>query len=61
MGSTISFSKAAWELRMAFLKPPEECTHISRNLLKSYLELAYSLGNVVNTTARGLREISENS
>jgi hypothetical protein len=60
MGSTISFSKAAWELRMAFLKPPEECTHISRNLLKS-LKLAYSLRNVVNTTARGLREISENS
>jgi hypothetical protein len=26
------FSEAAWELQMAFLKPPEECTQISRRL-----------------------------
>jgi hypothetical protein len=35
MGATNRFSKAAWELQMAFLKPPEECTQISRRLLKS--------------------------
>jgi hypothetical protein len=29
------FSEAAWELQMAFLKPPEECTQISRRLYKS--------------------------
>jgi hypothetical protein len=25
MGGTNRFSEAAWELQMAFLKPPEEC------------------------------------
>jgi hypothetical protein len=32
MGATNRFSKAAWELQMAFLKPPEKCTQISRRL-----------------------------
>jgi hypothetical protein len=32
MGAANRFSEAAWELQMAFLKPPEECTQISRRL-----------------------------
>jgi hypothetical protein len=32
MGATNRFSEAAWELKMAFLKPPEKCTQISRRL-----------------------------
>jgi hypothetical protein len=34
-GSTNRFSEAAWELQMAFLKPPVECTQISRRLRKA--------------------------
>jgi hypothetical protein len=32
MGATKRFSEAAWELQIAFLKPPEDCTQISRRL-----------------------------
>jgi hypothetical protein len=32
MGATNRFSEAAWELQMALLKPPEECTQIFRRL-----------------------------
>jgi hypothetical protein len=32
LGATDRFSEATWELQMAFLKPPEECTQISRRL-----------------------------
>jgi hypothetical protein len=32
MGATDRFSEATWELQMAFLKPPEECTQIFRRL-----------------------------
>jgi hypothetical protein len=32
MGDANRFSEAAWELQMAFLKPPEDCTQISTRL-----------------------------
>jgi hypothetical protein len=32
MGATYWFYEAAWELKMALLKPPEECTQIFRRL-----------------------------
>jgi hypothetical protein len=32
MGAINRFSEAAWELQMAFLKPPVECKQISRRL-----------------------------
>jgi hypothetical protein len=32
MGATNRFSEAAWELQMAFPKPPEECTQIFRRV-----------------------------
>jgi hypothetical protein len=32
MGATNRFSEAAWEIQMAFLKHPENCTQISRRL-----------------------------
>jgi hypothetical protein len=32
MGATNRFSEAAWELQVAFLKPPEEYAQISRRL-----------------------------
>ncbi len=35
MGATNRFSEAAWELQMAFLKPPEKCTQISGGFRKA--------------------------
>jgi hypothetical protein len=32
MGAKKRFSEIAWEQQMAFLKPPGECTQISRRL-----------------------------
>jgi hypothetical protein len=32
MGDTNRFSEAAWELQMAYLKPPEKYIQISRRL-----------------------------
>jgi hypothetical protein len=32
MGVTDRFSEAAWELQMAFLKPPAKCAQIYRKL-----------------------------
>jgi hypothetical protein len=34
LGATNRFSVAAWELPMAFLKPPEECKQIFRRLFR---------------------------
>jgi hypothetical protein len=61
MGATNRFSEAAWELQMAFLKPPEKCTQISRRLKKSNLQLPCGFRTDVSTTARGFRKICENS
>jgi hypothetical protein len=35
MGAKNRFSEAKWELQMAFLKPPEECTRFPRGFRKA--------------------------
>jgi hypothetical protein len=61
LGAKNRFSEAAWELKMASLKPPEECTQISRRLQKSNLWLPCGFRTAVSTAARGFRKIRENS
>jgi hypothetical protein len=46
---------------MTFLKPPEDCTHISRRHYKSNLQLPCGFRTAVNTVTRGFRKINENS
>jgi hypothetical protein len=47
MGTSNSWSKTAWELPIAFLKPPER-TQISRRLYKSHLQFPCNFRTAVN-------------
>jgi hypothetical protein len=54
MGATNRFSKAAWELQMAFQKPPEECTQMSRSLRKAICSFHAALEQLLALQQEGL-------
>jgi phosphopantetheine adenylyltransferase len=57
MGTTKRFSKAAGELQTAFLKPPEECTQISRDFRKAICSPHVPIcRTVANTIAKSLEK-----
>jgi hypothetical protein len=61
MGATNRFSEAAWELQMALLKPPEECTQISRRLWKRIGSSHAALEQLLHATVGVFRKICAKS
>jgi hypothetical protein len=56
MGATNSWSKAAWELQSAFIKPPGRYVHRYQGALEKLVVVSLSF-----RTVRGFRDIWENS
>jgi hypothetical protein len=61
MGATNRFSEAAWELQMAFLKPPEECTQFPGGFRKEICSSYAALEQLLALQQEGLGNICENS
>jgi hypothetical protein len=61
MGATNRFSEAAWELQMAFLKPPEECTQFPGGFRKAICSSHAALEQLLALQQEGLGNICENS
>ena len=54
MGATNRFSEAAWELQMAFLKPPEECTQFPGGFRKAICSSHAALEQLLALQQEGL-------
>jgi hypothetical protein len=61
MGATNRFSEASWELRMAFLKPPEECTQFPGGFRKAICSSHAAVEQLFALQQEGLGNICENS
>jgi hypothetical protein len=61
MGATNRFSEVAWELQMAFLKPPEECKQFPGGFRKAICSSHAALEQLLALQQEGLGNICENS
>jgi hypothetical protein len=57
MGATNRFSEAAWELQMAFLKPPEVCIQIPGGFRKAICSSHAPLEQLLALQQEGLGNI----